>query len=73
MWRRPLNSAALVTTTHKGLKEISDGMGAQVGVHVTTKCKVQMIKNSLYNVKNSYRKKEEKEREYVKEPYCGDL
>ena len=66
MWRKPLNSTALAAVTHKGLKEVSDGMSAQVGVQVTNKCKVQMIKNSLYNVKSSYRKKEEREREYVK-------
>ena len=66
MWRRPLNSTVLAAVTHKGLKEVFDGMGAQVGVQVTNKCKVQMIRNSLYNVKSSYRKKEEREREYVK-------
>ena len=51
MWRKPLNSTVLVAATHKGLKGVSDGMGAQVGVQVTNKCKVQMIRNSLYNVK----------------------
>ena len=50
MWRRPLNSAALAATTHKGLKGVSDGIGAQVGVQVTNKCKIQMIRDSLYNV-----------------------
>ena len=30
MWRRPLNNAALATTTHKKLKRVSDGMSIQV-------------------------------------------
>ena len=32
MWRRPLNSATLATATHKELRKVSDGTGAQVGV-----------------------------------------
>ena len=32
MWRRPLNSVILAAAAHKGLKGVSDGMGAQVGV-----------------------------------------
>ena len=50
MWRRPLNSAAFAAATHKGLKGVSDGMSAQVGVQVINKCKAQMIRDSLYNV-----------------------
>ena len=50
MWRRPLNSAALAAATHTGLKGVSDGVGAQVGVQVINKCKVQMIRKSLDNV-----------------------
>ena len=50
MWRRPLNSAALVAATHRGLKRVSDGMGTQVGIQVINKCKVQIIRKSLYNV-----------------------
>ena len=30
IWRRPLNSAALATTTHKKPKRVSDGTGTQV-------------------------------------------
>jgi len=50
MWRRPLNSAALAVATHRELKGVSDGMGTQVGIQVINKCKVQMIRKSLYNV-----------------------
>ena len=45
-----LNSAALATATHKRLKEVSDGMGTQVGIQVINKYKVQMIRKDLYNV-----------------------
>ena len=44
MWRRPLNSAALATTTHRRLKWVSDGTDTQVGI--------QMIQEQLYNVKD---------------------
>ena len=50
MWRRPLNSIALATATHKGLKGVSDGMSAQMEVQMINKCKAQMIRKSLYNV-----------------------
>ena len=50
MWRRPLNSVTLAITTHKGLKEVSDGIGAQVEAWMINKCKAQMIGKSLYNV-----------------------
>ena len=45
-----MNSVALAVATHKGLKGESNGMGAQVEVQVINKCKVQMIRKSLYNV-----------------------
>ena len=40
MWREPLNSAILATTTHKKVKGVSDGMGTQVGIQMINKCKV---------------------------------
>ena len=36
---------------YKGLKGVSDGMGAQVEVQMINKCKAQMIRKNLYNVK----------------------
>ena len=30
MWRRPLNSAALVASTHRGPMKVSDGTSTQV-------------------------------------------
>ena len=72
MWRRLLNSAALTVTTHRGLKEVSDGMGTQVGIQVINKCNVQMIRKSLFNVEKppwrGGRRKKDRIREYVKEP-----
>ena len=50
MWRRPLNSATLATVTHRELREVSDGTGAQVGVWMINKCKAQMTGKGLYNV-----------------------
>ena len=48
--RRPLNSATLATATHKELRRVSDGTGAQVGVWMINKCKDQMIGEGLYNM-----------------------
>ena len=56
MWRRHLNSEALVTTTHRKTGEVSDGTGTQVISQMISqtidKCKVKMIPRELYNVKN---------------------
>ena len=53
MWRRPLNSATLATATHKELREVSDGISAQVRVEMIDKCKAQMTRKGLYNVHKS--------------------
>ena len=52
MWRRYLNSEALVTTTHKKSGEVSDGIGTQVIFQTVNKCRVKMIQMELYNVNN---------------------
>ena len=52
MWRRPLNSAALATTTHRRLKGVSDGMGTQVGTQMINKCRIKMAQKRLYNVRD---------------------
>ena len=49
MWRRPLNSATLATTTHKRLERVSDGRDTQVGVQMIDKCKTKMTQRKLYN------------------------
>ena len=63
MWRRPLNSVALAAATHRRLKGVSNGMGAQMGVQVINKCKVQMIRKSLYNVEKPPMKGGQKKKE----------
>ena len=52
MWRRHLNSEALVTTTHRKPEEVSDGTDTQVISQTIDKCRVKMIQRELYNVKN---------------------
>jgi len=52
MWRRPLNSAALVTTTHRKPKRASDGTGTQVRTQMINKCRMKMIQREIYNVRD---------------------
>ena len=52
MWRRPLNSTALATTTHRKPGGVSDGIGTQVRVQMINKCKIKMARRELYNVRN---------------------
>ena len=43
MWRKPLNSAALATTTHRKPKRVSDGRDTQVKAQMINKCRVKMV------------------------------
>ena len=43
MWRRPLNSVALATTTHRRPKKVFDGTGTQVRAQVVNKGKIRMV------------------------------
>ena len=52
MWRRLLNSAALVTTTHRKPKKVSDGTDTQVRTQMINKCRIKMVQRELYNVKD---------------------
>jgi len=52
MWRRPLNSAALATTTHRKLKRVSDGTGTQVKTQMINKCRIKMVLREIYNVRD---------------------
>ena len=45
-----MNSATLVTATHKELKEVSDGIDAQVEIWMIDKCKAQITGKCIYNV-----------------------
>ena len=42
MLKRPLNSAILVTTTHRKPKRVSDGTGTQVMAQMINKCRVKI-------------------------------
>ena len=52
IWKRPLNSATLVITTHKKPKKVSDGTCTQVRVQMINKCRIKMIPRELYNVRD---------------------
>ena len=52
MWRRPLNSAALATITHREPKKVSDGTSTQVRAQMINKCRIKMIQRELYNVRD---------------------
>ena len=71
MWRRPLNSTVLVTTTHKKSKWVSDGMGTQVRAQMINKCGIKMTQRGLYNGRDppskggGRKKKEKRKREEI--------
>ena len=48
MWRRPLNSAALATTTHKRPEGVSDGTSTQVVAQMINKCRFKIVQEELY-------------------------
>ena len=53
MVRRPLNSAALATTTHRKPKRVSDRTSTQVRAQMVNKCRIKMIQRELYNVRDT--------------------
>ena len=63
MWRRPLNSAVLATTTHRKPKRVSDGTSTQIRVQMTNKCRIKMVQRELYNVRDPLWGKDRKNRE----------
>ena len=64
IWKRPLNSAALATTTHRKLNRVSDGTNTQVVTQMINKCRIKIVQKELYNVRNpSWMKDRERERE----------
>ena len=52
MWRRPLNSAALATTTHRKAEKVSNETGTQVRDQMINKCRIKMDQKELYNVRD---------------------
>ena len=53
MWRKPLNSATLTTTTHRRPERVSDGTDTQVVAQMTNKCRIKIVQKGLYNVRDS--------------------
>ena len=52
MWRRPLNTAALATITHKRPERVSDGTSTQVVTQMINKCRIKIIQWELYNARD---------------------
>ena len=52
IWRRPLNSAALATTTQRTSERVSDRTSTQVVAQITNKCRIKIIHEELYNVRD---------------------
>ena len=52
MLRRPLNSAALATTTHRKPERVFDGIDTQVRAQMINKCRIKMVRRELYNVRD---------------------
>ena len=69
MWRRPLNSTVLATSTYKGLERVFDGISTQVVIQMINKCRAKIIQKKLYNVRNPPQREGEKSRE----KYCSHL
>ena len=63
MWRRPLNSAALTTTTHRKPERVSNGTSTQVVSQMTNKCRIKIVQKGLYNVRDPPWIKDWKKRE----------
>ena len=52
MLRRPLNSVALATTTHRKPESVSNRTGTQVRAQMINKCRIKMALRELYNVRD---------------------
>ena len=52
MWRRPLNSVTLATTTHRKPGRVSDGTNTQAKAQMIDKGRIKMIQKKIYNVKD---------------------
>ena len=52
MWGKLLNSAVLATTTHRRSKRVSDGTSTQVVAQMTNKCRIKIVQEELYNVRD---------------------
>ena len=69
MWKRPLNSAALATTTHRKPKNVSDGTSTQVRARMINKWRMKMIQREVYNVRHPPWERIRK----IEREYCSNL
>ena len=53
IWRRFLNSAALAITTHRRPERVFNGTNTQVVVQMINKCRIKVVQNELYNIRDS--------------------
>ena len=51
MFKKPLNNAALATTTHIKSERVSDGTNTQIRAQIN-KCRIKMVQRKPYNVRN---------------------
>ena len=63
MWRRPLNSVTLATTTHRKPKRVSNGTDTQIRAPIINKCRIKMVQKELYNVRDPPWGRDRKNRE----------
>ena len=52
IWRRPLNSAISAIKIHKRAERVSNGTSTQVVAQMINKCRINIVQNELYNVRN---------------------
>ena len=66
MWRRPLNSVALATITHRKPKKVSDGTDTQVKAQMINKCRIKMVQKETLHEEGI----EKIEKEYYSNQNC---
>ena len=52
MWKRPLNSVVLATTTHRKSESVSNETNTQVVAQMINKCRIKIDQKELYNAKD---------------------
>ena len=60
MWRIFLISTVLATATHRKLKKVSDGTSIQVIAQMINKCRIKMVQEELYKVRDLPRRRDRK-------------
>ena len=52
MWKRPLNSVVLATTTHRKSESVSNETNTQVVAQMINKCRIKIDQKELYNARD---------------------